>query len=64
MFNGPYSKTGVLYDLSAYGTTCNAKLAPATGELVTVGNCVHVDDVIAAFPDRSTATCQAAPTNT
>ena len=38
---------GLLHDLVAASTSCNARLSPPSpnAEYVTVGNCLHIDDL-------------------
>ena len=54
IYSGEKPKVGILYNLEARATTCNAQLASMTpnDECVTVGDCVHIDDVKAAFEER------------
>lgn len=50
--------TGILHSVSADSTTCNARLALVTPNdpHVTIGSCLHIDDVRAAtIPDSSKA---------
>ena len=48
---------GNLHHLNAGSTTCNGRLSPIgqNDAWVTLSECVHMDDVIAAFPDRTKA---------
>lgn len=53
-------KTGVLHSTQPGSTSCNGRLAPAgLDHHVTVGDCLHADDVRAAaanLPDASAPT--------
>lgn len=46
------SESGILYSLSAQSDTCNGRLAKeaSSDPYVNIKDCVHVDDVNAAFP--------------
>ena len=48
----PTGKSGILYDANPDVLTCNGRLAAISNadEYVTLSNCVHADDVAAAFP--------------
>lgn len=49
--------TGILHSLQEGSTTCNGRLAlmTASDPHVTIGECLHLDDVAAAtIPDSST----------
>jgi len=43
--------TGIIHSMLPGATTCNARVSPTTGSdpYVTVGDCMHVDDVLAVM---------------
>jgi len=47
--------TGVIYGLNPGATTCNARLVKTDicDRSVTIGQCLHVDDIVSAFIDVS-----------
>lgn len=48
--------TGILHSVNAGSTTCNGRLAPTSQSdpYVTIGDCLHLDDVAAAeVPDTT-----------
>lgn len=56
VINLSYGFTGVLHSVNAGSTTCNGRLAAITQNdpYVTIGECLHIDDVAAAqIPDAS-----------
>lgn len=46
-------KVGVLHSLVAGADSCNGRIAEVSAQdgLITVGECLHIDDVKAAFAD-------------
>lgn len=49
---------GILHSVNAQSTTCNGRLAPTSQNdaYVTIGECLHLDDVAAAeIPDTTKA---------
>lgn len=49
---------GILYDVNGNSQTCNGRLAPTSQNdpYVTIGECLHLDDVTAAeIPDTTKA---------
>lgn len=55
--NLPTGLSGVLHSPSAQSTTCNGRLAAVNQNdpYVTIGECLHVDDIAAASIPDSTA---------
>jgi len=54
--NLPSGQVGILHSVNAGSTTCNGRLAQASQNdaYVTVGECLHMNDIAAAnIPDSS-----------
>jgi cephalosporin hydroxylase len=52
----PTGQSGILHSPNAQSNTCNARLAEIkqTDPWITVGECLHIDDIAAAsIPDAS-----------
>ena len=61
--NLPNGVVGILHSVNAGSTTCNGRLATPTPNdaYVTVGECLHLDDIAAAnIPDCPKTRLQAA----
>lgn len=47
-------QTGIIYAIQTLATTCNARLAVKADNnpYVTLGDCVHIDDIKSAFTEK------------
>lgn len=64
VINLTYGFAGVLHSVIAGATSCNGRLAPISQNdpYVTIGECLHQDDVAAAqIPDSSAPPVSSAP---